>query len=81
MTLRLMWDIERKRDTDTWCGFPHNLLLPRSRPYDPASGGGGTSFVLFAFVSDVAQEVEEGMDGIEHMSDWYHCIIVSSLYL
>ena len=28
--------------------------------------------MLFAFVSDVAGDVEEGLDGIEHMSDFYH---------
>ena len=65
---RLMADIKRKEETDTWCGFPHNLLLPTSRPHDPARReGGGQSFVLFAFVTDVEQDVEEGMDGIEHM--------------
>ena len=65
---RLMEDIKRKEETDTWCGFPHNLLLPRSRAYNSSSPeGGGASFVLFAFATDVEQDVEEGMDGIEHM--------------
>lgn len=25
----LMDDIRDRRDTKTWCGFPHNLLVPR----------------------------------------------------
>merc|ERR1712142_696984 len=23
------------RETDTWCGFPHHILVPRSKDYDP----------------------------------------------
>ena len=41
----------------------------RSRPWNPGNGGGET-FVLFAFVTDVAQDVTEGTDSIEHMSDF-----------
>ena len=42
----------------------------RSRTWNPGNGGGET-FVLFAFVTDVAQDVMEGMDLIpEHMSDF-----------
>ena len=26
---RLMKDIKEKKETGTWCGIPHNLLLPR----------------------------------------------------
>ena len=47
-------------DIETYCGFPHNVYLPRSTPE-------GTDFELVAFVNDVDQEVMEGSDGIEHM--------------
>ena len=47
-----------------------NIHYPRSRPYDQATGGGGETFVLFALVTNVEQDVEEGADGIEHMSDF-----------
>ena len=26
---RLIHDIRVKKDTSTWCGYPHNLLIPR----------------------------------------------------
>ena len=41
----------------------------RSRTWNPVNGEGET-FVLFAFVTDVAQDVTEGTDSIEHMSDF-----------
>jgi len=64
-TLRgLMDDIRDRRDTKTWCGFPHNLLVPRSLPKDEMNG---KKFVLIAFVNDVDQSVTEGSDGVEHM--------------
>ena len=45
------------------------MFIPlRSRSWNPGNGGGET-FVLFAFVTDVTQDVTEGMDHIEHMSD------------
>ena len=54
-------------------------MISRSKPYNPDSADkGGETFVLFAFVSDVAQDVEEGLDGVEHMSVvltfYYHFI-------
>ena len=61
-----MDDIKFKRETKTYCGFPHNLLLPKSLPFTP-DGQGGATFVLFAFVNDVEWDVREGMDGVEHM--------------
>ena len=40
----------------------------RSKPYNPGSkDGGGENFVVHAFISDVEQDVVEGLDGIEHM--------------
>ena len=46
------------------------MFIPlRSRSWNPGNGGGET-FVLFAFVTNVEQDVEEGADGIEHMSDF-----------
>ena len=52
----------------------------RSRTWNPGNGGGET-FVLFAFVTDVtSQDVTEGMDSTEHMSDFFHEDI-SSIFL
>ena len=49
-----------------------NISSSRSKPYNSDSEDkGGETFVLLAFVTDVDQDVEEGMDGIEHMSDFY----------
>jgi len=50
------------RLTETFCGFPHNMYLPRSK-----EGPEGQDFELLAFVNDVAQDVTEGNDDIEHM--------------
>eukprot|EP00091_Calanus_sinicus_P005006 TRINITY_DN15361_c0_g1_i1.p1 TRINITY_DN15361_c0_g1~~TRINITY_DN15361_c0_g1_i1.p1 ORF type:complete len:122 (+),score=19.36 TRINITY_DN15361_c0_g1_i1:54-419(+) len=64
----LMADVQNKRETQTWCGLPHNLLVPRSADFDPKEKNlGGRNFVLFAFVTDVDQDVTTGSDGIEHM--------------
>ena len=44
------------------------VLIYRSTDYNPNEADlGGGNFVLLAFVNDVAQEVTEGSDGIEHM--------------
>ena len=42
----------------------------RSREWINGTDEGGETFVLFAFVTNVEQDVEEGADGIEHMSDF-----------
>ena len=43
----------------------------RSREWINGTDEGGETFVLFAFVTDVAEDVMEGMDRIpEHMSDF-----------
>ena len=60
---RFIEDIVNKNTTRTWCGFPHNLLIPRSTNFRH----GGRLFKLFVFVNDVDQDVSEGTDGIEHM--------------
>jgi len=52
---------ESTTETETFCGLPHHLYLPRSKT------GQGEDFELLAFVNDVAQDVTEGSDGIEHM--------------
>ena len=47
-----------------------NVTCFRSKSFNSdGEDRGGETFVLLAFVSDVQQDVEEGMDGIEHMSD------------
>ena len=61
----------------TWCGFPHNLLLPRYILYgkqiyknfiDFRSNEAGSNLVLLAFVNDpIGRYVAEGSDHIEHM--------------
>ena len=51
-----------------WCGFPHHMLVPRSKDYDPNDENlGGQDFVLYAFVTDADDNVRAGSDGIEHM--------------
>merc|ERR1712142_325718 len=63
-----MWEIRRRREIGTWCGFPHHLLLPRSKDYDPNDENlGGQDFVLYAFVTDVDDDVTAGSDNVEHM--------------
>ena len=65
---RIMNDIKERRNPKTWCGFPHNLLLPRSREISLGRYlEDAQEFVLMAFVNDVDQDVFEGSDGIEHM--------------
>jgi len=55
-------------ETDTWCGFPHHILVPRSKDYDPEDENlGGQDFVLFAFVTNADSNVRAGSDGVEHM--------------
>ena len=53
------------------CGRCWTMFTPlRSRSWNPGNGGGET-FVLFAFVTDpTSQDVTEGTDSIEHMSDF-----------
>jgi len=54
---RLFNDIKEKRERDTWCGFPHHLLLPRSKDYNPTEETlGGEYFVVYAFVTDTARD-------------------------
>jgi len=56
------------KDTTSWCGYPHNLLVPRSLNYNPEKEDlGGKTFVLMAFVTSAARDVTAGSDGIEHM--------------
>ena len=63
-----MQDIQSRKKTSTWCGFPHNLLVPRSNPLDPDVGlASAQQFLLLAVVTDVDQDVTEGSDGVEHM--------------
>ena len=77
-----MAEIRERRNTGTWCGFPHNLLLPRyeysvnfsmnvnyrsQELSDEDSLSDAQKFVIIAFVNDVDQSVTEGSDGIEHM--------------
>ena len=78
-----MAEIRERKSTGTWCGFPHNLLLPRfellnvnppinviyrSKEFsDDDSPSDAKKFVIIAFVNDVDQSVIEGSDGIEHM--------------
>jgi len=65
---RLMRDIKNKKDTGTWCGLPHNLLVPRSKDFNPGKKDlGGRNFVLFAVMTDVGQDIALGSDGIEHL--------------
>jgi len=65
---RLMDDIKKKRDTGTWCGIPQNLLLPRSQEFDPEKVDlGGKTFILFAVMTDVEDDIIVGSDGIEHL--------------
>ena len=66
MLFSYMQDIQKRKQTSTWCGFPHNLLVPRSTPLneDIASA---QQFLLIAMVNDVDQAVTEGSDGVEHM--------------
>merc|ERR1712142_399242 len=65
---RLMKDISDKVDTGTWCGIPHNLLLPRSHDFDPLKEDlGGKNFILFAVMTDVDEDINLGSDGVEHL--------------
>ena len=65
---RIMNDIKERRSPKTWCGFPHNLLLPRSREISLGRYlEDAQEFVLMAVVNDVDQDVVEGSDGVEHM--------------
>ena len=44
------------------------IQFTRSKPFNPSEkDGGGYKFVLFAFVNDVKEDVDEGMDNVEHM--------------
>jgi len=64
----LMEDIEGRKPTETWCGYPHNLLLPRSTYYNPEEKDlGAKMFVLMAFVTSTRDDVTAGSDGIEHL--------------
>jgi len=58
-----------KRRSPTWCGFPHHLLVPRSKDYDEndSENLGGQDFGLFAIVTDVDEDVVAGSDNVEHM--------------
>ena len=51
---------EQGEGTNTWCGIPINLYLPKSSEE-------GRDFCLMAFVNDVEQDVEEGLDGVQHV--------------
>ena len=51
---------EQGEGTNTWCGIPINLYLPKSSEE-------GKDFCLMAFVNDVEQDVEEGLDGVQHV--------------
>lgn len=63
-----MSDIKERKDPKTWCGFPHNLLVPRSKALQPWDNlTDAQEFSLLAFVTDVDQDVVEGSDGVEHM--------------
>merc|ERR1712142_144838 len=65
---RLMKDISEKVDTGTWCGIPHNPLLPRSHDFDPLKEDlGGKNFILFAVMTDVDEDINLGSDGVEHL--------------
>ena len=45
-----------------------HILFLRSKPFDAGQkDGGGQKFALFVFVTDVQQDVDEGMDHVEHM--------------
>ena len=64
--------------TETFCGFPHHLYLPRLKEIisqllnmtitvGRSKEGAGQKFELLAFVNDVNQAATEGSDMIEHM--------------
>jgi len=57
------WKPKLDKKSETWCGFPHHLLLPRGRP----ARVGGSRYDLLVMVNDVAQDVNEGDDGVEHV--------------
>merc|ERR1719153_1708739 len=64
----LMDAIKHSKPTETWCGIPHNLLLPRSTFYKPGEKDlGARRFVLMAFVTNTEDDVTAGSDGIEHL--------------
>merc|ERR1712142_427 len=55
-------------ETTTWCGYPHNLLLPRSDTFKPEENDlGARKFVLMAFVTSTDNDVIAGTDGVEHV--------------
>ena len=44
------------------------FLFLRSKPFNAGQkDGSGHKFALFVFVTDVQQDVDEGMDHVEHM--------------
>jgi len=55
------------RGKESWCGFPHHLLVPRSKNYNPAEESlGGQNYVLYAFVTTTDDWVNAGTT-VNHM--------------
>ena len=60
--------ISERKETKTWCGFPHHLLLPKGRDFNKGDQiKDAQSFLLMVLVNDIEQDVTEGSDRIEHM--------------
>lgn len=78
--IKLMDDIKNGKQSKTWCGIPHHMLLPRSADFDPAMEDlGGRTFTLIVIATDVEDDVVAGTDGVEHMICGHKDIIRTKL--